>query len=103
MQGVPQGADFEAMWRGLPDRLRRYVQPQHVPVPMSDAQWASTRQLTQQAEPQAGSDPCAICMEGFRARERLLRLPCGHLFHSACVRPWLERTNTCPLCRAVVQ
>ena len=25
-------------------------------------------------------------------------LECGHAFHWNCVRPWLDRTNACPLC-----
>ena len=32
----------------------------------------------------------------------LLRLPCRHCFHPACVLPWLARHDTCPSCRATV-
>ena len=31
-----------------------------------------------------------------------LELPCGHAFHAACVRRWLQTHATCPLCRADV-
>ena len=31
-----------------------------------------------------------------------LELPCGHAFHAACVRRWLQTHTTCPLCRADV-
>jgi hypothetical protein len=46
-------------------------------------------------------ETCAVCqdaLDGARGRE-LRRLPCGHPFHSACLAPWLERSNTCPTCR----
>ncbi|XRB01972.1 ubiquitin-protein ligase [Pycnococcus provasolii] len=30
------------------------------------------------------------------------KLPCGHCFHHACLRSWLERQQSCPTCRAPV-
>lgn len=42
---------------------------------------------------------CAICQDEPSEGEEVVRLPCGHLFHSACVLPWLGRTYTCPTCR----
>lgn len=41
---------------------------------------------------------CSICTEDFRQGDQLRNLPCGHLFHPACIDPWLcERSRTCPL------
>jgi hypothetical protein len=42
---------------------------------------------------------CAVCKDSFVVREKVLKLPCGHLYHSDCIMPWLERHNTCPICR----
>ena len=54
---------------------------------------------------------CSICLEEFKLGEKYIKLPCQtekedekHIFHSGndtCsgIKPWLERNNTCPMCR----
>ena len=37
-----------------------------------------------------------------RSSEKVMALPCGHLFHSNCVSDWLERHATCPECRTEI-
>lgn len=39
---------------------------------------------------------CAICLCN-GSNNALLQ--CGHSFHWACVRPWLDVKNACPLCK----
>ncbi|KAF0733458.1 hypothetical protein Ae201684P_004992 [Aphanomyces euteiches] len=41
---------------------------------------------------------CVVCMEPITADAARLSA-CGHIFHTACIRPWLRRNTTCPLCR----
>lgn len=48
-------------------------------------------------------DECAVCLADFHKGERLAKLPaCRHLFHRKCVTRWLEQSEECPKCRAVV-
>ncbi len=42
---------------------------------------------------------CTICMESYHTGDVQLELPCGHLFHQACVERWLHRNETCPIDR----
>ncbi|KAL6859052.1 hypothetical protein ACP4OV_018054 [Aristida adscensionis] len=49
----------------------------------------------------AGASPdCRVCLAGFEPESVVNRLPCGHLFHRACLETWLDYDHaTCPLCR----
>jgi len=54
---------------------------------------------------------CSICLEEFKLGDKYIKLPCQtekedekHIFHSGSdtcsgIKPWLERNNTCPMCR----
>lgn len=46
-------------------------------------------------------EKCAICLvpnENLDG-QKFLTLPCSHEFHDSCIMPWLEKTNSCPMCR----
>jgi len=54
---------------------------------------------------------CSICLDEFKLGDKYIILPCtrgeseeNHVFHSGdetCsgIKPWLDRNNTCPMCR----
>ena len=49
---------------------------------------------------------CSICLEEFKKGEKCIKLPCSepHYFHTNnehClgIKKWLEKSNTCPMCR----
>jgi len=44
-------------------------------------------------------EPCVVCHEQYLENERIIRLPCAHVFHERCIMRWLEDHNTCPVCR----
>lgn len=44
--------------------------------------------------------PCSVCQCGFKARQHVRRLPCGHLYHARCLEKWVCKTHSCcPVCR----
>ncbi|XP_071477983.1 E3 ubiquitin-protein ligase synoviolin B-like [Diadema antillarum] len=59
------------------------------------------------AEDLASTDNiCIICREEMVVAEAggagggaCKKLPCGHIFHSSCLRSWFQRQQTCPTCR----
>ncbi|PWA84496.1 RING/U-box superfamily protein [Artemisia annua] len=42
---------------------------------------------------------CAICKDLLTVGNVVNQLPCHHLYHPSCIKPWLSNRNTCPLCR----
>uniref|UniRef100_A0A0A9DN27 RING-type domain-containing protein n=1 Tax=Arundo donax TaxID=35708 RepID=A0A0A9DN27_ARUDO len=47
-----------------------------------------------------GGADCRVCLARFEPESVVDRLPCGHLFHRACLETWLDYDHaTCPLCR----
>nr|ACG44190.1 RING-H2 finger protein [Zea mays] len=43
---------------------------------------------------------CRVCLVRFETESVVQRLPCGHLFHRACLETWIDYDHaTCPLCR----
>mmetsp|Transcript_39269 Transcript_39269/g.113511 ORF Transcript_39269/g.113511 Transcript_39269/m.113511 type:complete len:364 (-) Transcript_39269:275-1366(-) len=45
---------------------------------------------------------CELCLVDYVDGDELLRLPCMHFFHAGCVMPWLQKSNTCPMCQTDV-
>lgn len=46
---------------------------------------------------------CVICMEDFsqRGQPHTLHCPCrDNYYHKACIRQWLLKSATCPICRS---
>jgi len=44
---------------------------------------------------------CPICLESFEDDDTIAILPCegGHMFHAACIKTWLSKRDSCPLCQ----
>lgn len=44
-------------------------------------------------------EECSICQDNMVEGNTALKLTCRHAYHADCVQRWLEKHNTCPLCR----
>ncbi|OAF69526.1 ERAD-associated E3 ubiquitin-protein ligase HRD1 [Intoshia linei] len=46
-----------------------------------------------------GDPCCVVCREEMSLENNCKKLPCGHMFHKACLRSWFRRQQICPTCR----
>ena len=42
---------------------------------------------------------CVICLGDFNDKDKIICLPCIHVFHSDCIKSWLNNHRTCPTCK----
>lgn len=40
---------------------------------------------------------CVVCVELLKSNG--CKLTCGHQFHNECIKPWIMKKMTCPICR----
>ncbi|CAE7763596.1 rnf149, partial [Symbiodinium microadriaticum] len=49
-----------------------------------------------------GQETCLCCLDDFEDSHAVALLPCGHVFHEACISEWFlsaRSTGACPICR----
>eukprot|EP00802_Teleaulax_amphioxeia_P019278 Tamp_19505.p1 GENE.Tamp_19505~~Tamp_19505.p1 ORF type:complete len:187 (+),score=40.15 Tamp_19505:65-562(+) len=80
-----QMLDEDVVKRGVSDRRMRSFR--EAPVP---------RQCV-------GKDKCDVCQFEYAASDRVIHLPCKHMFHSGCIKEWFKEQRTCPVCRFEVE
>ncbi len=49
------------------------------------------------------NNKCSFCMEEFKRDDKIVSLPCKHVFHPRVIQTWLNSHHTCPLCRKRVE
>jgi hypothetical protein len=42
---------------------------------------------------------CIICLAQYQLLDKVITLPCLHIFHSDCIRTWLDSRDDCPICK----
>ena len=49
-------------------------------------------------------DPtCCICLCEYEEGDKMVQLPCGHVFHANCIDSWTQSHSNCPLCNLELQ
>ncbi|XP_072992468.1 E3 ubiquitin-protein ligase AIP2 [Typha latifolia] len=74
----------------------------HMPPPASKEVVANLPviNVTEEVIAKLGSETqCAVCRENLVVDDKMQELPCKHLFHPPCLKPWLDEHNSCPTCR----
>ena len=44
-------------------------------------------------------DNCVICLENYKNGDKVIYLPCLHVFHKDCLLEWFRDHNFCPICK----
>jgi hypothetical protein len=78
--------DFQPVPASLMDALILYSRP------------AWTEVMEMMVAPVCARGQCAVCLEEME-NQPCVQLPCNHQFHRECADSWLQRRDTCPLCR----
>ena len=42
---------------------------------------------------------CTICQDEYNNKDKVIVLPCLHVFHPDCINNWFSSKNTCPNCK----
>ncbi|AYV84148.1 MAG: ring finger domain protein [Hyperionvirus sp.] len=54
---------------------------------------------TERARVNDTHENCVICLADYVIGERVIELPCDHVYHFECYREWMKQKNACPTCR----
>ena len=57
------------------------------------------KKKAQSEDAQLETPTCAVCTEQMKLGQKGMFMPCGHIYHPDCLKPWFERSNKCPMCR----
>eukprot|EP00930_Biecheleria_cincta_P048925 TRINITY_DN34182_c0_g1_i1.p1 TRINITY_DN34182_c0_g1~~TRINITY_DN34182_c0_g1_i1.p1 ORF type:complete len:264 (-),score=26.70 TRINITY_DN34182_c0_g1_i1:121-876(-) len=100
--GLRQAQVMDLMHRNLTPEDYELLKVLDDSVPKVDTM--SAEQIRSLSRVEAGCEDCGVCLASFAQKEQVIRLPCGHLYHQACIEKWLTQCkNKCPICSAEVE
>jgi len=98
LSGVPVSVDNGGSFHDLLDRLFRMQQPQG-PPPASKTAVERLKEVEISQDQVNKQVECPVCKDSFEVGNKALNLPCNHVYHADCIKPWLAEHCTCPTCR----
>lgn len=63
------------------------------------AQLQKSENASEEGETSSSSTPNLSPEEEAKREDEIVALPCSHVFHSNCLRPWFALHTLCPMCR----
>jgi hypothetical protein len=45
---------------------------------------------------------CPICFDDYIDTSLIIKTECLHCFHEECLKKWINKNNTCPICRSTI-
>lgn len=42
---------------------------------------------------------CSICLDNYNPTDKIIKLPCNHIYHQKCINEWFSKSKSCPMCR----
>ena len=62
--------------------------------------WASqNNRIIIETKNKTRDDECVVCLDTL-LNKNIAYLPCKHSFHYECIKPWVEKNKSCPICFA---
>ena len=72
---------------------------QEIPLDEDEGKHRSAEEI-EIGEEEEGVNTCSICLVELENNTTICSIKkCNHTFHLTCVRSWLNRNLTCPICR----
>ena len=58
--------------------------------------------IREKKEGEGDNNNCIICLNDFDVGDKVTSLPCLHMFHTDCIKSWLQSKNHCPICKYTI-
>ncbi|XP_022151640.1 E3 ubiquitin-protein ligase RNF181-like [Momordica charantia] len=72
-------------------------------APAGAAKSAISRLKKEKVEEEVELGDCSVCLNEMNGGSEVIKMPCGHVYHESCILSWLNKNNSCPLCRTKLE